>query len=985
MRLAVRWIAAVAVPFALAPRPAAAVSKATDLCAESADPCVVTADVVVDPNSTLDFGARALDLRHGASLSFTSGTLTIRAGSVRVEAAAAIAGSAPSGSFPTLSITTTGDIRVEATTTTNGRIDLSGSAQGGVIQLAALGAIQSDGLLLARATQAAAFGGEIDLLGVCVGGPDDGNGCVQDIPDCGDLATHGVCTGGDRSMQGVSVTTPDEGGSVTVAAPQGSISVGGTGINASGGEDGGGDIDLEAGGNVTIGAPLNVNGGGLSGDAGTVTVVANGSVSIGNSITGNAAGSLAEGGGAGADIEITAVAGGISVTAPISADSGIPDGDGGVVDLTAGTDIVQTALISAAGRGVDGTGGDVEPDAGRNLTAGAIDVSGGNGGGGSIYANANAQAIVQGQWNGDGGAIFQVLAASIVVTSKVHADASNDQQLGGGVTLQGCEVAVNAGAVVSSLGLTGENVLQASGPMTIAGTLTSAVNRLEYLDPTRLPQIATGAVVTPPPVVAPNPLLPPCGTPPPQCGNGVVEIGEGCDDGNTRACDGCSASCQVEGCGNGVVECDEQCDDGVRNGTSGDGCDASCRLVGTVRYIPSSHVAASNCFLEWAIDNPNGQLVNGFPSRNQTCIDGDPSCDADGASDGACTFRLGACLNVDDSRLPTCHPAAIKIVDLFRPAPLNPADATDVANASQLVTVLEALGMTFMTGSTVLRSGTPVAERNDCTPLVRFLVPHLAGLAATRVVSATATDTAGHRMGANRIQLTCEPNPAVCGNGVTELGESCDDGNTTPCDGCSATCHLECGNGTLECGEQCDDGAANGTPGDACTADCQLVAPALRIPGGGAPGSDCGLEWSIEMGAPAVARSGLPMAKQLCVDGDPACDFDPTPGTCRFHLWACLGCADPRLTCAAGPVSGVDVLKPTALERAQNVAARNGLLAAVGRLHGPVGPGERCTGRMDVDVPVGRAKLTFRTLAHGPGTATDRDTLQLSCVAPPAP
>jgi len=964
---------------------AAAASQATDLCAASADPCVVTADVTVAPNTTLDFGGRALDLRPGASLAFTSGTLEIRAGSLRVEAGASILGSAPSGSFPTLSVVTAGDIRVEASSTTKGKIDLSGGPQGGLIELATLGAMQVDGLLLARATQAAGFGGAIDLLGVCVGGPSDGSTCAEDIPDCGNVAAHGTCSGGDRVIQGsLNASAPDEGGDVAVIAPQGSITIAGSGINASGGEDGGGTIDLEAGGNVTTGAPLNVNGGGLSGDAGSVTVFANGSVSIGGAITGNAGGSVTEGGGAGADVEITAVAGTLTVTAGISADSGVPDGDGGEVDLTAGMDIVQTGSISAAGRGVDAAGGDVAPSAGRSLTLGAIDVSGGNGGGGSIFADAGGSARLQGQLDGDGGATFQVVAATIAVTSRVHADAY-DGFLGGAVILRACDVAVNAGAVLSSLGPTGENLLQASGQMTIGGTLTSTANRLEYLDPAKLPQVATGAVVAPPPAIAQNSLLPPCGTPPARCGNGVVEDGEECDDGNTAPCDGCSASCTTEGCGNGVTECDEQCDDGARNGTAGDGCDASCRLLGTIRYLPAAHVDSSNCFLEWAIENPNSPVVNGFPSANQTCIDGDPACDADGASDGTCTFRLGACIDVDDPRLPTCHPPAIKLLELLHPPPLNPADATDVVNLAQLVPALEALGPTFKAGSTVLSSGTPVTERNVCTPLLPFVVPHLPGLIASRVVDARATDTAGHRMGGNRMTLTCEPNPAVCGNGIKELGEECDDGNATPCDGCSAACRLECGNGVVECGEQCDDGVANGTPGDRCAADCQMPPPPLRIPGGGAAASDCGLEWSLEMGPPTLARNGVPAAKQVCVDGDPACDFDPTPGTCRFHLWACLGGEDARLGCAAGAVSAVDLLRPTAFERAQNVAARNTFLAAVGRLPSPAGPGERCTGRMDADVPSGRTKLVIRTLAHGPGPATDRDVLQLACVPPPGP
>jgi cysteine-rich repeat protein len=63
------------------------------------------------------------------------------------------------------------------------------------------------------------------------------------------------------------------------------------------------------------------------------------------------------------------------------------------------------------------------------------------------------------------------------------------------------------------------------------------------------------------------------------CGNGVVQVGEECDDGNTTSGDGCSSTCMFETeafCGNTVVEADEECDDG--NNTSGDGCSDVCML-----------------------------------------------------------------------------------------------------------------------------------------------------------------------------------------------------------------------------------------------------------------------------------------------------------------------------------------------------------------------------------------------------------------------
>src|SRR5262249_8555592 len=61
------------------------------------------------------------------------------------------------------------------------------------------------------------------------------------------------------------------------------------------------------------------------------------------------------------------------------------------------------------------------------------------------------------------------------------------------------------------------------------------------------------------------------------CGNGIVDPGEQCDDGNTAAGDGCSPTCQREPrCGDGFVDGTEECDDG--NTVSGDGCSADCHL-----------------------------------------------------------------------------------------------------------------------------------------------------------------------------------------------------------------------------------------------------------------------------------------------------------------------------------------------------------------------------------------------------------------------
>ena len=76
-----------------------------------------------------------------------------------------------------------------------------------------------------------------------------------------------------------------------------------------------------------------------------------------------------------------------------------------------------------------------------------------------------------------------------------------------------------------------------------------------------------------------------------ECGNGIRDLNEECDDLNTVSGDGCSSSCRIEQyydcintmgskdicqakCGDGVIFGEEVCDDG--NVESGDGCPSDC-------------------------------------------------------------------------------------------------------------------------------------------------------------------------------------------------------------------------------------------------------------------------------------------------------------------------------------------------------------------------------------------------------------------------
>src|SRR5262249_13590796 len=175
-------------------------------------------------------------------------------------------------------------------------------------------------------------------------------------------------------------------------------------------------------------------------------------------------------------------------------------------------------------------------------------------------------------------------------------------------------------------------------------------------------------------------------------------------------------------------------------------------------------------------------------------------------------------------------------------------------------------------------------------------------------------------------------------------------------------------------------GPANGTPGSKCTSGCTEVVPPLRIPGGGSQRTDCLLETSIDMQTPALDRNGLPSKKQVCVDDDPTCDFDPTPGSCQFHAWLCFGGDEARVACAADSVASIEVKKPSAKDRGGLAALRQALLQRLGALTLPLPAGERCTQRVNVEATAGKtAKLSLR--ASDPLGARDTDSLQFTCAA----
>jgi len=167
------------------------------------------------------------------------------------------------------------------------------------------------------------------------------------------------------------------------------------------------------------------------------------------------------------------------------------------------------------------------------------------------------------------------------------------------------------------------------------------------------------------------------------CGDGTLEPGEQCDDGNTVGGDCCSASCQFESAGSpcgerfdfcGVNACDGAGDcvrtakpDGVQC-NDGNACTLAdtCASGACVGGPPASCGAGQTCDPQIGC-SPSGGLRSPKSPRKVriNCRDGtlanlpiDPLCDGDQAADGRCVFL---------SRCPLCDFAGCAVLCYARP------------------------------------------------------------------------------------------------------------------------------------------------------------------------------------------------------------------------------------------------------------------------------------------------------------------------------
>ncbi len=355
------------------------------------------------------------------------------------------------------------------------------------------------------------------------------------------------------------------------------------------------------------------------------------------------------------------------------------------------------------------------------------------------------------------------------------------------------------------------------------------------------------------------------------CGDGVVQPPELCDDGNTKSGDGCDDRCSVEPgfscqgamsacapvCGDGTVVAPEECDGadvagatcesaGFDKGTIA--CDATtCVLDTSACYscgdsiaqgdevCDGSDVGGASCtgegFDGGALACTSGCALDTSGCTRISCgngiVEGTEECDDDGllALDGCssnCSIESGW----------TCSGQPSTCTELCGN---NQLDAGEQCDSAQLGGQ-DCVGLGFDGGTLGCTSGCT----HDTTGCTRF---SCGDGQITTGETCDGTDLAGGTCASvgdfiGGTLLCSSTNclydvsgciPIRCGDGVISTGEACDDNNAGSGDGCNILCSVEtgwecsgepsvctrlCGNNTVNTGEQCDGGQLDGT---ACT------------------------------------------------------------------------------------------------------------------------------------------------------------------------
>jgi cysteine-rich repeat protein len=126
------------------------------------------------------------------------------------------------------------------------------------------------------------------------------------------------------------------------------------------------------------------------------------------------------------------------------------------------------------------------------------------------------------------------------------------------------------------------------------------------------------------------------------CGDGIVQAGEQCDDGDTVNGNGCTNACTLPVCGDGIVQAGEQCDDG--NQSQNDACRNSC--VFNVCRDGFHNPGSEQCDDGNSIDDDGCTNACTLPACGDGIVQAGEQCDdGNGVDTDGCTTacRLPAC------------------------------------------------------------------------------------------------------------------------------------------------------------------------------------------------------------------------------------------------------------------------------------------------------------------------------------------------------
>ena len=374
-------------------------------------------------------------------------------------------------------------------------------------------------------------------------------------------------------------------------------------------------------------------------------------------------------------------------------------------------------------------------------------------------------------------------------------------------------------------------------------------------------------------------------------------------------------------CGDGDVGPGEQCDD--TNTAAGDGCSASCQIEGAMTEI-----------------EPN---EDGTPSTGGSGINGNDFGSANALANGAIsgTTTVIAAINPNGDE------------DVFALTNTSTANVTvqlDIWNIATNFGIGTPCGAAIDTGLHVRdAAGGSLASNDDrngatdrCSSLSFGLAPgqtrfaHVMRYGDTAVIPSYA------------LQITYTP--VVCGDGTIGFGEQCDDMNTTAGDGCDATCQIEpiCGDSMLQPTEQCDDGNTN--PNDGCSATCQLEGAVTEVEPNedGTPSTGgSGIVGNDFASANATANGAFTGTTRIAAKLDPAGDEDvfafTNTGTgfadVRLDVWNLAPTFGIGVPCGTSIDTGLQLRNATGTSLASN-DDRNGAADRCSGLAFALAPGQ---------------------------------------------